>query len=382
MKDRAGHLLVGFLERAALEMGDQQPGGAVRLATGFGIRGYVSRMAGVGEPLDGARLLAGLIEGAMIDAAREMSREFMRSRIAHFFVKGIALAGRVYQSGDREMADIDVHVTPDARSAALDVLTRLGYELLPDREQGAPDTMRSGVGLCRVAAGGGWDHVAVDVRWGLDPVDRLLPRDDTPVPDSVWQSIDQSGSIPVPSDPQHAALIVHHMVHHDMLHVRGLLDLILLWERLESSAGGMMEALAEELGVTRALRLLASVLSHRFELDSPGVSDCPDDLRGRRALKMMEPADWCIWAAKAPGSEFVEVSWRRIARRVVLLDNLRSVATLLEDAIHPPASYLRWRWPRARSLAAARVKHLSRTIGKSASRRTASESIAAPTGRS
>jgi hypothetical protein len=358
-------------------MGDAASGGAVRLASAFGIRGYVSRQAGTDDLPDGVTLLTRFIERNLVDAAIEMSLEFTRSQIAHFFVKGIALVNRVYQSGDREMADIDVHVSPCSRAAALDVLRRLGYELLHDVEQGAPETMRSGVALARGTIGSGVDHVAVDLRWGLDPVDRLLPRNDTPVPNSVWRSLDLSGPIPVPSDAQHATLIVHHLVHHDMLHLRGLLDLCLLWERLESDAGGSMEALARELRVLRALRLLAHVLAQRFGLASPGVAACPADIRGRRALRMMEPVAWCTWAARAPEAEFVEVTASRIARRVVLADNLRSVATLVEDAILPPEAYLRWRWPSTRSLAAARLKHFGRVIGKSVGATVNRDSIAA-----
>ncbi len=364
-----GGRVVSVLREAASRLGDREPGAAQRLAQRFGIGGYVYRhTTDQPERARAAQLLAGLIERNLLDAAREMSHELEQRGIPHFFAKGVALADRVYRPGDREMADIDVHVTPAARIEALETLRRLGYEQLTYPAQGAPDSMRASVSLQRVAETSQIDHVAVDLRWGTDPVDRLLPRCGKVVPDVIWRSLDRSGQLPVPADAHHVALVVHHLVHHDMLHVRGLLDVLLLWQRVTEGAGVEIERVADELRVRRALRILSRLLEVHFAVDPRGVSRCPDDARARRALAMLEPVTWCTWAAEAPASEFVEASSRRVARRLLLSDDLRAAVPLLEDALFPPVEYLRWRWPQSRSLAAARVRHLLRVARKALGR--------------
>jgi hypothetical protein len=355
-----------ILARSAAELGSRDPGAGNRLAAGFGILGFLARNTGDGrdEALEGARLLAGIIESTLFEAAVQISRALSVGTVPHFFVKGIALSGRAYRSGDREMADIDLHVMPSLWSRAVNILSDLGYTLLPPEEQDGPAALRAGVALQRGSAGSEITDIAVDLRWGLDPVNRLLPRPDLPVPQTVWRDLDRTGPIPVPSDHHHAALIVHHLVHHDMLHVRGLLDLALLWSRLLPEGGRKFEDLARELGVLRASRMLGKVLVKHFDLSPCGLEAPPDDVRSRRALALLEPVRWCCWAARASESEFVEITWLRVRRRLLFLDSLRSVPALVQDAVLPPREYLRWRWPYSRSAATALGRHLSRVIAK------------------
>jgi hypothetical protein len=368
-----------ILERAASELRRHSEEPVLELAGEFGIRGYVSRLS---QAPDGARLLAGLTERAILEAAEEISGALSREGVAHFFVKGIALVERVYRVGEREMADIDLQVSPSARANATHVLMRLGYQPIPEPEQGSPAEMRSGVALQRSKSGSPLDYVAVDLRWGIDPLDRLLPRPEVPVPERVWRSLDGSGALPVPDDAMHAVLIVHHLVHHDMLHLRGLLDLALLWSRLVSASREAMTALAAELGVLRALRLMDEILSDHFGLDALGVGRCRRDSRYRRALHMLEPVNWCVWAARAPETEFVETTMRRIYRRLIVMDDLRSIPRLVEDALIPPEVYLRWRWPEIRSLALLRLKHVTRVVRKSVKPASTADAVAVPARRS
>ncbi len=355
-----------ILARSAAALGSREPGAVNRLAAGFGILGFLSRNAdgAVDDALEGARLLVGLIESTLFEAAVQISRALSAETVPHFFVKGIALSGRVYRSGDREMADIDLHVRPGMWSRAVDMLRGLGYTLLPPEEQDGPAALRAGVALHRGSADSEVSNVSVDLRWGLDPVNRLLPRPDLPIPEVVWQELDRTGPIPVPSDHHHAALIVHHLVHHDMLHVRGLLDLALLWSRLLPDCGRKFEDLARELQVLRASRILGQVLVKHFDLSPCGLEAPPDDVRSRMAMALLQPVRWCSWAARAGESEFVEITWLRVWRRLLFVDRVRSVPGLVGDALFPPSKYLRWRWPQSRSAAGAWGRHLSRVIGK------------------
>jgi len=357
---------VTLLQQAAKRLGDAEPGSALRLAARFGLRGYMSRhVEQLDEEAAAARRLAGMIERNLLDAAAEMSAEFASLGIPHFFVKGIALAGRVYRLGDREMADIDVHVPPAALQEAIGVLRRLGYEPLSERAQGAPASLKACVSLQRGRSGSTLHDVAVDLRGGIDPVDRLLPRPDSTIPGIVWRCLDESGSFPVPADGHHAALIVHHLVHHDMLHLRGLLDVALVWQGIPPNAGAEIERLAAEIGVLRALRVMARLLADHFGLEPRGVSACPNDWRTRRALALLQPVTWFTWAVGASASEFVEASPRRLLRRILLMDDLGAVPRLLEDAAFPPREYLQWRWSRARSNSSAWLRHVIRVVRKS-----------------
>ncbi len=367
MTDPFCERLVEILGTAARISGDTEDGAALRLANRLGIGRFVrfrsGRKLADGSP-DGERILVGLEQSFVRDAAEELSAALARRGIHHFFVKGMAIADRHYATGEREMADIDVHVKPAARDVARATLAELGYFIPPDEEQSGPEALRSGLFAGRYSGSSPLEHVGVDLAWGVDPVDRLLPRPDRPVPQEVWDSLDLSGPLPVPADAHHVALLVHHLVHHDMLHFRGLVDLALLWPNVARESSAKIESVAKQLGVWRATRLMAVVLQRELGVRVYPPGPVPNDWRGRRALRMLEPVTWCIWASNATDAEFVEVNKRRIRRRLLLIDTLLDSPGLVADALLPPSVYLEWRWPGAKSAIEARWLHLLRVVGK------------------
>lgn len=367
MSDSFSDRLAETLERVARNDGDEGDGAAIRLARRLGIGGFFrNRIAGSSrESLDSAeRTLRALRESLVKEAAEELSHTLTARDVPHFFFKGVAVADRFYASGEREMDDIDVHVRPSARDAVRETLVELGYEIPPDEQQEGPASLRSGIVAYRRVGASNIEHVSVDVAWGLDPVDRLLPRPDRAVPEEVWNRLDLTGSLPVPNDAHHVVLIVHHLVHHDMLHLRGLVDLALIWPGIPGALVDEMDLLAKRLGVLRALRLVAAVLQSELGVIVAASSPPPDDWRSRRLRRMLNPDAWCTWASNAAANEFVEINASRIRRRMLLLDDLRAAPGLAMDAILPPREYLRWRWPEARSIPHALAHHLMRVAGK------------------
>ena len=367
MSDRFVERLVNALDSAARACGDNRAGAALRLARRLGIGGFVRRRT-AGRLADGSfegeRILLGLAQSFVKEAAEELSAALTRRGVQHFFVKGVTVADRIYGLGERQMVDIDVHVVPSAKDAVTGTLVELGYDIPPDEQQEGPAALRAGVVAERYTGSSELERIGVDVAWGLDPVDRLLPRPDRPVPKKVWDSLNLTDSLPVPCDAHHVVLLVHHLVHHDMLHLRGLVDLALLWPRVSEQSRHELETLAKQLGVLRATRLVAAVLQSDLGVTLTAAGPAPCDWRARRARRMLDPVTWCIWASNAAASEFVEINVRRLRRRLLLLDDLRATLGLLADAVFPPREYLRWRWPEARSTAAALVRHLARVVGK------------------
>jgi len=367
MSDRFTGRLIDVLESAVRVSGDDGAGATLRFARRLGIGGFVRcRTEGprADGSFDGESTLLRLAQGLVKEAAEELSAAFDRRGIQHFFLKGVALTDRIYGSGEREMVDIDVHVVPSAREAVRGTLVELGYDIPPDEQQEGPAALRAGLVAERNTGSSQIEHIGVDVAWGLDPVDRLLPRPDRRIPTMVWDQLDLSGSLPVPCDAHHVVLLIHHLVHHDMLHFRGLVDLALLWPRVSEESGRDIEVLAEQLGVLRTSRLLAAVLQSDFGVTIAAAGPAPGDWRGRCARRMLDPVTWCIWASNATDTEFVEINVRRMRRRLLLLDHLRAPPALVADAVFPPREYLRWRWPETRSTAKALVKHLARVVGK------------------
>jgi hypothetical protein len=367
MNDRFAERLLRVLDSAARAGGDVEDGAALRLATRLGIGRFVRFRTGertdTSKP-DGERILVGLEQSFVKEAAEELSATLTGRGIQHFFVKGMAIADRLYGTGEREMADIDLHVVATAQQAVRDVLEDLGYYVPPDDEQSGPAALRSGLFAGRYGGSSPLENVGLDLAWGLDPVDRLLPRPDRPVPVEVWDRLDLSGTLPVPKVAHHVVLLVHHLVHHDMLHFRGLVDLALMWPGVTEKSSEEVESLARKLGVWRATRLLASVLQSEFGVTLVAPGPAPEDWRGLRARRMLDPVKWCTWASNATDAEFVEINMRRIGRRLLLLDSLLDTPCLLADAVIPPREYLDWRWPEARSALEARWLHLVRVAGK------------------
>jgi hypothetical protein len=95
-----------------------------------------------------------------------------------------------------------------------------------------------------------------------------------------------------------------------------------------------------------------------------GVRVAPRDGRGRRLQRALVLDRWLAWAGAAGEAEHVEITSRRLRRRVLLLDRVTDVRLLLADALVPPREHLRWRWPHARSDGAAWRRHLRQVAGK------------------
>lgn len=371
MNPAVARILVEALERAADRMGIEgasPTSPALALGRELAIEGFVSRhlrIEALTEEVRARRLAQRLYERSLLDAAQDLSRALAAQNIRHFFVRGVALAGTVYHLGDRELADIDVYVLPPDVARVRAILADQRYKEIDAAGQSGPQSLRPSVVVERAARGAEFAGVAVDLHWGIEPVDRLLPRPDLHVPAAIWERLATNGSLPVPAPEHHAALLVHHLVHHDMLHVRSLLDLALLWPSIPPEGGPEFEATAGRLGVLRAARVLHRMLTAEFGLEPlVGVADPPRDRRERRLARFLELDRWLARAARANLEEHQAITVSRVRLRLLLLDRLYDARRLVQDALWPPAEFLRWRWPLHRSLLAARGRHLGRVAAK------------------
>ncbi len=365
------HIVVRFqraLEDAAEVLGMPEEAGARQLAVRFGIAGYLARhRKRVPEtPPTPEHVAPRLYATLFREAAGEITRLFKRRGVRHFFFKGVALLGRIYDVGDREFADIDLVVDPKQLNTAVAALYTLGYVAYREPDQPGPATLRPGMTMYLPGRGSDFEQVLLDVHWGLEPVTHLLPRADLAVPQAVWSNIQLERGLTVPIDEHHLALIVHHLAHHDMLHVRGLLDAALLWETLPKRAGGEVDQVVRAIGVQRSMQAVARVLVDDLALyPLRGLQIGVDGLRGRALQRVLSLRRWLVWAARASEREHVMVTPRRVWRRLLLADDLNGTALgLLGDAVKPPDEYLRWRWPDASSAFNAWMHHLGRVAGK------------------
>lgn len=368
MSEAIARRLHGALEEAAETLRLPERDGPRQLAAQFGIGGYVARHLDgrQGDEPAAERAAVRYYETMFREAAQEIARLLARRGVRHFFFKGVALVGRVYEPGDRAFADIDLVVDPRQLNAAVAALYTLGYVALREPDQPGPATLRPGLTMHRPGKGTEFERILLDLHWGLEPVTHLLPRADLAVPEPVWNGVQAEGGLPVPLDEHHLALIVHHLAHHDMLHVRGLLDVALLWETLPKRAGGELADIAQRIGVRRPLAAVARVLVDDLALyPLRGVPIGADGLRGRVLGGLLSLPRWLAWAARAEEREHVMITPRRIWRRLLLADDLNGTALgLMGDALKPPDEYLRWRWPNASSEFTAWMWHLGRVAGK------------------
>ena len=349
-----------FVQAMVSAAGDES--GAVAMARGFGLGGFVARHLGVEHLAVRAERLALRLHNTLLrEVAAEASNALSACDVPHFVGKGVAFIGDLYQPGDREAADLDLWIHPDAVAPACDALRVLGYREAPGDLQSGPASLRPGA-LWYRGATASLDAVSVDLHWGMVPVTRILPRVGAPLPADVWQCLDRSGPFPVPDPGHHAALLIHHLVHHDLLHIRGLLDLALLWHRgLETDR---LVQLARHLNIWRAARAIRVTLARDLAVRNAELPAPPADWRGRRLADLVCLDGWLTCVAQAPDRDRAEMTPRRLVRRAMLLDRARDIPGLLADAVWPPAEHLRWRWPRARTLAAARWQHARQVLGK------------------
>ena len=359
LNERFTEVLARAAARIDLPGGGDNP--TLTLARRFGIGGYTARTGDRADYQSEVRSRR-LVESVMPQHAAELSSTLAARGVPHFFFKGIVLARWLYEPGERHFVDVDLCVAPEARGEAVDALRGIGYVALPSAHQDGPAELRPGVILMRESQRPGLRALNVDIHWGIEPVDRLLPRADTPIPEPVWRRVTTDGTFPAPAPEHHAALILHHLVHHDLMHIRSLLDLALLWEHLPHEAGAEFEETATKLGVLRAGRALTAALQRDLGVDPPGnVGAPPSDWRGRRLARLLVLDDWLTWAGRATIEEHKAITAARIKRRLLLLDRLGAARHLVADGFWPPREWLRWRWPEARS---RRARHLAAAARK------------------
>lgn len=310
-------------------------------AARLGFAGWLARGTGRTDPRpQGEQLHHRLRDGALREAAREVSAACDAAGIPHVIARGAALLGDLYAPGDREVADIDCHVPAASAEAALRLLAHLGFH--PDESHASPSGMGRG---CTCTRGGGLP-VTVDLHWGLARADRLITYGEDAVPEEVWAHSTVVGGVRVPDPPAHLAFVLHHLVHHDLLHARGLIDAMALWSRLPSEERGRLEGLARRWRIARVANALPRV-----------VDAGPRSPSGVAGLLIPE----CVMRAalRAGPRESQTISLRRLRRRLHLLDHRVAAVRMLRDVVLPPVPYLRWRWP-GRSVPAAWWQHVRR----------------------
>ncbi len=363
--DRVAATFITALEGAAKRLRIAADDPALALGRRFGIGGYVARRRLPESRYRDEQLVRQLHERLMRDAAGAASTTLVDGGVPHFFARGAVLCGMLYQPGDRELVDLDLFVSPADAGRAQDLLTGLGYVALPSSEQCGPASLRSSVNLERRGGRSAFEAIAIDLHWGLEPVNRLLPRPGTTISTSVWDGLVSAGDLPAPSPAQHAALLAHHLVHHDLLHVRGMLDLALLRADVWTGDGDAYEVCARELGVLRAARALHRALVEQFGFEPiEGVSPPPATVRARRLNGVLQLERWFAGAGMAEDDEHARITPRRIGRRMLLLDHVSDARFLAADALFPPREHLRWRWPEHGSSAAAWRRHVRQLGGK------------------
>ncbi|HEX9730149.1 MAG TPA: nucleotidyltransferase family protein [Gemmatimonadales bacterium] len=337
----------------AVARGRGIPGDTPRLLERLGLRGFIARHVREAElAVDAvAARTHRLYDTLLAEAALEISVRLTVDRIPHCFAKGTALLGSIYRPGDRVVSDIDLYVTVERLPDVLAVLEGLRYVPLGESDQAGPHEMRSALALVR--PGSGFDAITVDLHWAMNPVWRLLPRPTLRVPDTFWARIDQTtGPLPVPCPEDHAALLVHHLVSGDLLHIRGLIDLAHVFGAFRPGGADVFRDAAGQLGVGSCARAVAAMLTREFGIAGPGA-----EWEGGTPLHL-DLEGWVALAVSIPGDVREQITVARIRRRLWLVDDrAKAMAGIAADVVFPPRAFLRWRWPEAGPLA-ARLRHL------------------------
>jgi hypothetical protein len=203
------------------------------------------------------------------------------------------------------------------------------------------------------------EDFTVDLHWAVDPVRRLLPRGDRPIPPRFWRGAGRRDGLRVPAPEHHAALLVHHLVHTDLAHVRGLLDLALLFADLPADAGVEYRAAAEELGVGDFARAAAELMARDLGVHRPAAAGGDSARPPAHPLALDQ---WLARVARTDPADDALITRRRIMTRIRVL-GWRSAPTLLADVVAPPAAFLAWRWP-GRSVGGALARHYGQILKK------------------
>jgi hypothetical protein len=174
--------------------------------------------------------------------------------------------------------------------------------------------------------------------------------------------VEERDGIMAPSPEHHAALLAHHLVHTDLLHVRSLLDIAYVFAELPPHAGTEYQLVCRELRLGRFAVILAQIMSRDFGIERPrAIGDGPGRLNA--LTRRLDLESWLtLVAATDPGADNV-ITTERIRRRTRLVD-AGNTATLWEDVFFPPACFLKWRW-NTNTLWVARLHHYRQLARKS-----------------
>jgi hypothetical protein len=338
--------------------------GGVEIGRRLGLEGVVAQALGcVDSPaLRNARLTRRYHERVLQEVAADVSRQLAADGVPHFFARGVVLAGSLYAPGEREFMDIDLWIRPRDAAASRQSLALLGFEELPSAELSGPPALSWGTTLRR--AGGALEEVDLDLHWGLESVSSLLPRG-VPLPEAIWGGIGGEAGVPAPDTAWHAALMVHHLVHHDFLHVRALLDLALLRTRCAGADAARYFAACTALGVGRVADVLDEVLRRDLDLAvPPRTSSRGAGWRERKLADLLVLDHWLGWAYEASDHEHRAITTARIRRRLLAVERLVDTRHIARDLVWPHRAFLTWRWPAERTARAARVRHWRSVLGK------------------
>jgi len=338
-------------------------GDVEQLLIRIGLLGLMVRtVADAPVPTDSSMLrLQKLYQVLLSERALALSAAFRAAGIRHFFAKGIALLGKVYRPGDRFLADMDLYVDRQSRDEAIAVMRDSGYAQLPDSEQAGPRELRSTLAMQQESSAE-IDQVIVDLHWALDPVERLLPRRQQALPERIWDGVTDGGELVVPDPEHHAAILVHHIVHTDLLHVRSLLDLAFVFATIPLNGGHEFVATCEELGVGRFAGKVAELLVLEFGVERRAALGGAA-VRPSGMLRSLTLDSWLTMVARGHPDEDSAITVRRIMRRLKLLDH-GGAWTLWQDLLFPPRAFLLWRW-NSDTLSRARLRHYRQLVRKS-----------------
>ena len=326
----------------------------MQLAWRLGFAGAAARLTGQQDPrLPGEIAFARLLAAERTETTRVLSTALRAAGVRHCFVKGAALDA-CYRPGERDADDLDVLVARDDLSPCTASLAIHGYAPVRGADQAAPPAMRRGLEF----VGPGDLSPVLDLQWGLTSVNRLLSDCDAGVLEPLWNRVLVENGVSVPPPAWHLALLVHHLVHHDLLHARAVLDLLLVGEHFAPSEVEEVLRVAAALRVRRVTEAWLTASARRL-----GGAGLPGTA-GPRLTAAFDPARLFALSDRAPAVEHQRITWARLRRRFGLLDRRRDVGRLLRDALVPPDVYLRWRWPTASGRLERWFRHAWRTAGK------------------
>ncbi len=357
MKSEVARLFWDAAREAASRL-DMEPR---ELVTELGLlRVLANNVAGLGLARDQYReKLERLQHQLMQEQALHVSRTLDAAGIRHLFVRGMALIQQHYEPGEREMEDIDILTEACNPRAATAVLADAGFEPYPESEQSGPPALRATTTFFRARPRSDVDELDLDVHWGMESVGRLLPHRET-APASLFERRRMLDGLPVPHPADHLALTLHHLVHHDLLHVRGLFDAFLLWGEIGRGIDDTFLELVARFRVESVARRFLAFAARC--MDTPAARG---DTAGARIAPGIENlADWLVLAGGASEREYEAITMARFRRRLHLVDGRRVWLELFRDVIFPPEEFLNWRRPSVQGTLKARMWHLLRLPAK------------------